>query len=591
MKSTKLAGSIATAALVAGAQAKSLADVCTVSHVQSSLPLDAFTGLEIKTSSVTASPVYNVSVSDQTFYPDGTFDYCNVTFAYSHAGRDDSILLGIWLPAPDAYQNRWLSTGGGGFAINLEGDLMPAGLLYGAAAGITDGGFGAFTTDLDAVFPSANGTINWDAIYNFGYQSHHELSVIGKAFTKNFFNTTASSSKLYSYYMGCSEGGREGWSQVQRFPEEWDGAIIGAPAIRYGQQQVNHLFPNVVEQTLGYYPPPCELEKIMNLTIAACDELDGRKDGVVSRTDLCQLHFNLNSTIGKPYYCAAETTSENLKKRSAHAKRLTVSNITPAQNGTVSAKGAEAAATMLKGLHTLDGKRAYIWFQITSAFSDAETQYNSDTGSYELDIDALSGEWVARFLELVEADNLSSLDNVTYDTLRDWMELGWRRYGDSLQTTYPDLSAFKDAGGKIIHYHGESDPSIPTGSSVHYHESVRKIMYPDLTYNQSTDALASFYRLYLVPGASHCATNAYEPGPWPQDNMAVMIDWVEKGVVPVTLNATYLSGEEKGSNAQICAWPLRPLWKNNGTVMECVYDQASIDTWQYDFNAYSLPLY
>ncbi|GLA00612.1 hypothetical protein AnigIFM60653_009362 [Aspergillus niger] len=100
----------------------------------------------------------------------------------------------------------------------------------------------------------------------------------------------------------------------------------------------------------------------------------------------------------------------------------------------------------------------------------------------------------------------------------------------AVYTTYPDLSAFKEAGGKIIHYHGESDPSIPTGSSVHYHESVRKIMYPDLTYNQSTDAMASFYRLYLVPAASHCATNAYEPGPWPQNNMAVMIDWVEKGV-------------------------------------------------------------
>jgi tannase len=81
------------------------------------------------------------------------------------------------------------------------------------------------------------------------------------------------SSKLYAYYQGCSEGGREGFSQVQRFPEEWDGAVIGAPAIRYGQQQVNHLFPQVAQKTVSYIPPYCELQKIVNLTISACDSL------------------------------------------------------------------------------------------------------------------------------------------------------------------------------------------------------------------------------------------------------------------------------------------------------------------------------
>ena len=106
----------------------------------------------------------------------------------------------------------------------------------------------------------------------FGYQAHHEMSSIGKAFTKKFYSLT-DANKLYAYYQGCSEGGREGFSQVQRFPEEWDGAVIGAPAIRYGQQQVNHLFPQVAQQTLNYTPPYCELERIVKLTIAACDPL------------------------------------------------------------------------------------------------------------------------------------------------------------------------------------------------------------------------------------------------------------------------------------------------------------------------------
>ncbi|KAI9925795.1 hypothetical protein ASPWEDRAFT_29608 [Aspergillus wentii DTO 134E9] len=576
-------GTVAGAAALSSAQAASLKDVCTASYAKSVLPTNVAQGIELDSSSVTANAVYNASVSNEVFFPDATFDYCNVTLAYSHSGRDDQILLELWLPSPDKFKNRWLSTGGGGFAINSGSNSLPGGVMYGAAAGITDGGFGGFSNQLDSVFPTANGTANLEAIYNFGYQSHHELSVIGKAFTKNFFNV---SDKLYAYYQGCSEGGREGWSQVQRFPEEWDGAVIGAPAMRYGQQQVNHLYPDVVEQTMGYYPPPCELQKIMNLTIAACDSLDGKVDGVVSRTDLCKLHFNVNSTIGEHYHCDASTSSTMLKKR------VGMTNTTPEQNGTVTAKGAAAAAKMLDGLRDSEGRRGYIWYQPSSSFDDAETQYNSDTDSWELDITSLGGEWVTRFLQLVEADNLSTLNNVTYNTLIDWMTLGWTRYEDVLQTTWPDLTPFQQAGGKIIHFHGESDPSIPTGSSVHYHESVRNIMYPHISYNASTEAMADWYRLYLVPGAAHCNTNDYQPNaPFPQTNLAVMIDWVENGVNPHTLNATHLAGANKGANAQICAWPLRPLWSNNGTSLECVYDQKSIDTWQYTFDAYKLPLY
>ncbi|OOF97518.1 hypothetical protein ASPCADRAFT_404686 [Aspergillus carbonarius ITEM 5010] len=284
--------------------------------------------------------------------------------------------------------------------------------------------------------------------------------------------------------------------------------------------------------------------------------------------------------------CNCATTSENLKKR------VSVSYSTPAQNGTVTPQGALAASIMLDGLRTLDGKQVYVWYQPGSSFSDAETEYNSDSEQWELSITALGGEWVARFLELREADNLDSLQNVTYNTLKEWMELGWKRYADSLQTQWPDLTDFRAAGGKIIHYHGESDASIPTGSSVHYHESVRKTMYPELSYNESTEALSDWYRLFLVPGAAHCELNPYEAnGPFPQTNIGFMIDWVENGVIPITLNATHLAGDNVGDNAQLCAFPLRPLWKNNGTTMDCVYDQASIDTWQYDFDAWSVPLY
>lgn len=381
-------------------------------------------------------------------------------------------------------------------------------------------------------------------------------------------------------------------SQIQRWGEEYDGATIGAPAFRVAQQQTNHLFPNLVEQTLSYYPPPCELAQIVNATIAACDPLDGRTDGVISRSDLCQLNFNLTSVIGQAYYCAAENSTSlgfGFSKRQAEGS---TTSYTPAQNGTVSAEAVAVAQAIIDGLHNSAGERAYLTWQIGSEFSDAATAYNSDTGSYELSITSLGGEFVTKWIQEVDLDNLSTLDNVTYDTMVDWMNTAMIRYLDSLQTTVPDLTTFQSSGGKLLHYHGEQDPSVPTASSIHYWQSVRSIMYPNSTNDDDLEAFQDWYQLYLVPGAAHCGSNDLQPnGPFPEDNMATMIDWVENGIKPTGLNATYSSGPYDGTTDSLCTWPLRPLWSSNSTSFDCVYDQASYDSWTYTFDAFKMPVY
>lgn len=328
---------------------------------------------------------------------------------------------------------------------------------------------------------------------------------------------------------------------------------------------------------MNYYPPPCELQKIVNETISNCDALDGRVDGVVSRTDLCTMSYNISSTLGLPYSCAASTG---------------MGGATPAQNGTVTAQGIAVAQKILDGLHDDDGKRVYFSYTASSAFTDAQTTFNSATEEWELAITSLGGSFVQVLLDLQEGANLASLDNATYTTLRNWIYEGWNRYQDTLMTNWPDLSPIKNAGGKILHYHGESDFSIPTASSVRYWNSVREVMSPGATYNESVEALNEFYKLFLIPGGSHCSPNAAEPnGPWPQHNLATLIEWVENDVEPKTLNGTVLLGNNVGQTQQICAWPLRPLWANNGTTMECVYDQASIDSWDYDLDSFLLPVY
>ncbi|OJJ96452.1 hypothetical protein ASPACDRAFT_34204 [Aspergillus aculeatus ATCC 16872] len=562
-----------TLSAVVAVQAISLEDVCTPIYVKSKLPSDSvYPGITLDRSFIEASPVYNSTTSGSAIFPTETIDYRNVTLAYSHDGRNDTVKLRFWLPRPDRFERRYLSTEGADYYINQGVQQLPGGIIYGAVSGSTDGGFGSFDTGVDEVLLLANGTLNHQNVYMFGYQAHHELSTIGKSLTRRFFNMT-DTDKLYAYYQSCSEGGREGWSQVQRFGDEWDGAVIGAPAIRYSFQMVYHLWANVVEKTLNYFPSQCEIEAIVNQTIQACDGYDGRNDGVVSRSDLCKLHFDLNSTIGERYYCAADGD-------------------VPAQNSTISAKAVEVVNTILGGMKDLQGNQVYLSYQPGALFYDAQSTYNTTTGAWGLDINSFGGEYVARFVNLIDADNLSSLDNVTYDTLRDWIQQGWQMYEDSIHTAWPDLTPFHRGGGKILHYHGEQDGSIPTASSVHFYESVRRVMYPGLAYNASNAALGDWYRLFLVPGASHCMNNDLQPnGPFPQTSLATLIRWVKGGLVPVTLNGTVLSGSFEGQEQQICAWPLRPMWYSNGTEMRCEYDQTSLDTWTWDFDAFNMPVY
>ncbi|KAI0423557.1 Tannase/feruloyl esterase [Xylaria sp. FL1042] len=571
------------------ANAASLADVCTVKNVQAALPANGtLLGIDLIPSSVTASPLYNVTSGGMGSGSSSSITYCNVTLSYTHTGKDDKVVVKYAFPEPSAFKNRFYVAGGGGYSLNSD---ATGGIQYGAASGATDAGYDAFSNSYDEVVLYGNGSTNWDATYMFGYQALGEMTTIGKPLTQGFYGV-AEDTKIYTYYEGCSDGGREGMSQVQRWGELYDGAITGAPAFRLGQQQVNHVFPAVIEHTLDYYPPTCALDKIINATIAACDPLDGRTDGVIARSDLCKLQFNMTSIIGESYYCAAQSGDTlgfgTNKKRQADGSQ---SYAVPAQNGTVTSKDVEVAQSVYNGLHNSQGQRAYLSWQIGSDISDADPSYNNATSAWELNIPSTGGSWITKFVQRLDIDNLSSLDNVTYDTLVAWMNAGTTRYLDSLQTTLPDLTTFRASGGKLLHYHGESDGSIPAASSVHYWQSVRQIMYPALSDTEAETSLAEWYQLYLVPGAGHCGSNALQPGPYPADNMQTMIEWVEGGVRPTRLNATVSSGEYAGEVQRLCQWPTRPLWEEGSDDFSCVSDEASIESWTYTFDAFKVPVY
>ena len=226
-----------TAMVVACAHAKGLSDVCTSSFATGSLPTtDFFPGITIDYESVVATASYNATTRAQAMFPDSIFDFCNVTFSYSHNGRNDNVVLTYWLPAPSAFRSRFLSTGGGGYLISSGNGSLPGGVIYGATTGTTDAGFGSLTTNFNQVYLLPGGTPDYHHLHMFGYQAIHEMSVLGKEFTRRFYSMN--DTRLFSYYQGrlpltftdfekaadyspgCSEGGRDGWSQIQRFPDQ-----------------------------------------------------------------------------------------------------------------------------------------------------------------------------------------------------------------------------------------------------------------------------------------------------------------------------------------------------------------------------------
>jgi tannase len=151
---------------------------------------------------------------------------------------------------------------------------------------------------------------------------------------------------------------------------------------------------------------------------------------------------------------------------------------------------------------------------LTNQPPDLRTQqhkYNSTTNSWGLSINGMGAEFVTPCLQLRNTSTMTNLNGVTYDTLKGWIYQGMQTYESTLQTTWPDLTPFHEAGGKVLHFNEESDNSIPTASSVRYYESVRSIMYPNLSFNDSTAALNDWYCLFLVPGAGRCGLTSPPP--------------------------------------------------------------------------------
>lgn len=454
-----------------------------------------------------------------------TLSFCNVTVVHTHPGWNDTVTTQVWLPLND-WNGRFQGLGGGGYSTGFGPTYLAYAVARGFAAASTDGGVpqppGAVTTiatDLSWAL-SSKGNVDWFLLENYAYKATSDMAEIGKKVTQSYYGREAK----YSYFSGCSGGGRQGLAMAQRFPEAFDGILAVAPAINIETFIPAGFWPTLVMNLNGEYPSPCEIDGFVSAAVKDCDGLDGIKDGIISRPDLCNV--TAFDFIGHHYTCNG-----------------TQHSLTPS--------GAKVVQAAWSG----SGKNGYPGLNKDAALSASSIITEcSVNGTCHSPGSPLYGNWISY---LVAKDPTFALDNMTVAEFFEFLAESKADYASMLAANNPDLSEFNANGGKIITWQGLADEAIPPAGMVDYYTQVLE-----------HDATApDFFRLFEAPGVGHCFGG---PGPIPNPALDQLMDWVESGIAPDTLHAT------RGSNntsRDLCPYPLQQRYvggdPRNATSFTC----------------------
>jgi feruloyl esterase len=424
-----------------------------------------------QTLSVTAVPVYNWSYAIRpsdypAHFPQNVTDlnFCNVSVVYTHPDEQDTLRVWVWLPL-DTWNGRLQGLGGGGFV---------GGLIPGSLAGAVNDGYAAVSTDGGHSDPDAStwawtgpGNVDLYATQDFGSVSLPEAAAIGKAVTNSFYGSPAK----YTYFNGCSGGGRQAMMLTQRYPDAYNGILVGAPGIDFAHGLIAGLYWEVQTQTRGRgFPSPCEMYYISLAAVAACDALDGVEDGIVSFPERCP--FDPHLLVGTPAVCSAALQS------------------------VIGEVAADAAVSIWKGAYLQDGEKILDGLDkgalLNGALDTVCWSDDNSTDCHGLPIDQ-STQFLQYWVEKNATFDWSALDETEFE----WAYRQAGAWAGMTSALDPDLSRVRALGGKIIHWHGMADPLIPTGTSRDYYDNALQL----------DPNLRDFYRFFEAPGVSHC-----EPG-------------------------------------------------------------------------------
>jgi feruloyl esterase len=407
-------------------------------------------------------------------------------------------------------------------------------------AAAVDAGYSAAGTDaghtsaspvpaIDGSFAlDSNGRLNWTLIDDFAYRGVHDAAIVGKAVTSAYYGNRAT----FSYFNGCSTGGRQAMAEAQRYPSDFDGILAGAPAINWDRYVPASLWPELVMQRSGNLLPQCKFAAFQAAAIKACDKLgDSVEDGVIGDPLSCK--FDPRSLVGTSTAC-----------------------------GTITAQDAAVVAKIVAGARTTKGD--FLWYGLTwgapfaGDFPGTGLANTTSTGGslvgapFPLILEHM-GTWVQQNPPIPAGT--WDWTTTTYEQFDQLFRQSVQMFGAVMGTDNPNLSGFKKSGGKLIVWHGLADQLIFPQGSIDYYRRVQEQMGRDDT--------NSFARLFLAPGVTHCG---FGPGPQPESALSQLVQWVENRKAPDSLNgvARDPSTGDVTATRPICAYPNVATYKGTG---------------------------
>ncbi|MFF3439490.1 tannase/feruloyl esterase family alpha/beta hydrolase [Streptosporangium sp. NPDC002721] len=439
--------------------------------------------------------------------------WCDITVTVSHPGARDHVNIRISLPQDrKKWTGRFQATGGSAYlAGDLSGAPLAGAVKAGYVAAATDAGVGTNPLDVSGWALTPAGKVDTPLLKNFASRSLHDMAVIGKDVAKRFYDRPVS----YSYWNGCSTGGRQGYAEAQDHPTDFDGILAKAPAVGWDRFAVATLWSQAVFNEERVAPTSCELAAFNTAAVKACDSLDGVEDGIIDNPRKC--HWDARRLVGTKIVC--------------EGREITISRAT-----------AEAVRKIWAGPVSSSGRR--LWYGPNKGAS-LDALATPGTPFFVAD------SWVRYF---VKRDPAFDTTKLTYTSFAQIFRASQLRFNDVIGSDDPDLSAFAKAGGKLLSWHGQNDELVPTEGTIAYRERVNQVLGGDRRVDD-------FYRLFLLPGVNHCAGGT---GPYPTDDLGALVDWVEKGRAPATLAASAPGADGRTVTRDVCRYPMVARYTGHG---------------------------
>jgi hypothetical protein len=444
-------------------------------------------------------------------------EYCKVTLVVP-----EQINVIVVLPAT-TWNGRYVAMGGGG----MNG-------FVGAPLGAVAAGYAGSATDTGHVGSPLSAEWVWSStgldtalIDDFAYRANHEMAVKTKALIGLFYGQAPA----FSYWDGCSTGGREGLTEATRFPEDFDGIVAASPAINWSRFVPATMWPPIVMHARQNYLPLCKQTAVTQAVRQACDgTADGAKDGLM---DARFCRFSARKLVGLPTPCGAITKAD-----------------------------AALLRQIWRGPRRPNGK--FLWYGL---------EPGTDLGSSGLTLAAtvpppagdgtasdampfpISEQWLRFF---IHKDPTWDWHSETIDQFVEDFDTSVKEWRDPFATDDPDLSAFRARGGKIIVWHGLADQLILPRGTIHYYERV-------VARAGGLRKTAEFARLFLAPNSPHCLTG--RDGPYPVDPLSALVEWREQGVAPDTLAGAGANPTRQTLTRNLCPYPQRMKYTGAGDVL------------------------